>query len=85
MRTYAKMGALKEVSLDGEHYHTIEEIADLLRVHVQTVRRWINEGELRAVALGRRAGFRVRASDLEAFLAARDTAAEKGKAAPLAV
>ena len=64
-----------------ERWYTVEEIVDLLKVHEQTVRRWIKEGQLPAVILGRKAGYRIRASELEGFLAARDTRAEAGKAA----
>ena len=63
----------------NEQWLTVEDIVELLKVHEQTVRRWLREGQLRGVLLGRKAGYRVRASDLEAFLAARD-ASEQGKA-----
>ena len=63
----------------NEQWLTVEDIVDLLKVHEQTVRRWLREGHLRGVLLGRKAGYRVRASDLEAFLAARD-ASDQGKA-----
>jgi excisionase family DNA binding protein len=63
-----------------ERWLTVEEIVALLKVHEQTVRRWLRTGELRGVLLGRKAGYRIRASDLEAFLAERE-ASEKGKAA----
>jgi len=63
-----------------ERWFTVEEIVDLLKVHEQTVRRWLREGELRGVLLGRKAGYRIRESDLEVFLEARDTWSEVGKA-----
>ena len=59
--------------MTDERWYTVEEIVDILKVHEQTVRRWLREGELRGVLLGRKAGYRVRARDFEAFLAARDT------------
>jgi excisionase family DNA binding protein len=62
-----------------ERWLTVEEIVDLLKVHEQTVRRWLRAGELRGVLLGRKAGYRIRERDLEAFLAERDTG-ELGKA-----
>ena len=70
--------------MGGERWYTVEEIVDLLKVHEQTVRRWLRDGELRGVLLGRKAGYRIRASDFESFLAARDaraTEGEQGKAA----
>jgi hypothetical protein len=39
----------------------------------------LRSGELRGVLLGRKAGYRIRERDLEAFLAERDTG-ELGKA-----
>jgi excisionase family DNA binding protein len=48
---------------------TVNEIADRLKVHPETVRRWIRTGRLRGVLAGtNQAGFRVWASDLQAFL-----------------
>ena len=68
--------------LTDERWFTVEEIVDLLKVHEQTVRRWLREGQLRGVLLGRKAGYRVRESDLEAFLETKDTMkTEEGKAA----
>ncbi len=46
----------------------------MLKVHEQTVRRWLKQGELHGVLLGRKAGWRIRASELDRFLAERDTA-----------
>ncbi|MDP9364221.1 MAG: helix-turn-helix domain-containing protein [Chloroflexota bacterium] len=70
--------------MGDERWYTVEEIVDTLKVHEQTVRRWLREGTLRGVLLGRKAGYRVRAGDLEAFLAARDARGieveEEGKA-----
>jgi excisionase family DNA binding protein len=40
-------------------------------VHEQTVRRWIKTGDLPAVALERKAGYRVRKAEVDAFLEAR--------------
>lgn len=47
-------------------FMTTHEIAELLKVREQTVRGWINRGELRAVKLGRE--FRVAVKDLETFV-----------------
>ena len=64
--------------MTDERWLDVKEIVAMLRVHEQTVRRWIKQGELPAVLFGRKGGYRVRASDLDAFLEAR---AETGKAA----
>lgn len=51
-----------------ERWLTVEEIAELLRVDVETVRRWLRAGRLKGTLLGRKAGYRVRAGDFEAFM-----------------
>ena len=54
-----------------ERWYTVAEIVELLKVHEQTVRRWLREGELRGYNLGGKSGYRVRESDLAAFLEGR--------------
>lgn len=51
----------------------VEKVAGELGVHVDTVRKWIREKQLRAVKLGRRGGYRIRRSDLNEFLRKRET------------
>jgi excisionase family DNA binding protein len=46
-----------------ETYYTLEEAAQLLKLHPQTLRRWIREGKLPARRFGRQ--FRLRSDDLE--------------------
>ena len=50
---------------------TVAQVAALLQVHEETVRRWIREGQLPVLDLGKKAGYRVRPTDLDAFLAER--------------
>ncbi len=57
---------------EGE-WITVEDIATTLKVHPQTVRRWLRDGELRGVLLGR-AGWRIRQAEFDRFLAERETA-----------
>ncbi len=64
--------------MEDERWYDVKDVVDMLKVHEQTVRRWIKQGELPALLFGRRGGYRIKASDLEAFLTAQ---AEKGKAA----
>jgi excisionase family DNA binding protein len=53
----------------NETWYTPQEIADRLKVSPLTVRRWIREGRLRAVSLGgKKTGYRIRESDLNAFI-----------------
>ena len=51
-------------------FRDVHGIADELGVDVQTVRRWIQSGRLRAFKPGKE--YRVREGDLEEFLAARE-------------
>jgi len=49
---------------------TVPEVAARLRVKEATVRRWIRTQQLPALYLGStRAGYRIRATDLDAFIA----------------
>lgn len=51
---------------------TVAEIADQLRVSEETVRRWVRAGELPALNIGGpKAGYRIRAADLEKFFQGR--------------
>lgn len=46
-----------------ETYYTLEEAAQLLKLHPQTLRRWIRQGKLPAQRFGKQ--FRLRPEDLE--------------------
>jgi excisionase family DNA binding protein len=52
-----------------DEFLTVAEIATLLKLNQQTIRNWIDAGELRAVRVGRRR-VRVRRSELDRFIAA---------------
>lgn len=54
-----------------QEYRTVREVAELLKVSEVTVRRWIRDGELRAIDIGK--GWRIGATDLGAFLDAHET------------
>ena len=56
-------------------YYTLEESARLLKLHPQTLRRWIRQGKLHARRFGSQ--YRLRADDLER--AARPAAADEGE------
>lgn len=47
---------------------TVEEVAKRLNVHEETVRRWIRNGEIEVIELGRRAGYRVTEAALDKFI-----------------
>ncbi|MEL7562300.1 helix-turn-helix domain-containing protein [Dehalogenimonas sp. 4OHTPN] len=48
---------------------TTTEVAAILNVHINTVRRWSNQGTLKAYQLGPRGDRRFRREDIEEFLA----------------
>jgi excisionase family DNA binding protein len=52
-----------------ERWFTVEQIAELLQVTEQTVRRWLRSGRLVGRNFSGRTGYRIRQSDLDAFLA----------------
>jgi excisionase family DNA binding protein len=54
--------------MQSTEWLTVAEIAEQLKVSDQAVRRWIRGGALPAQNFGGRAGYRVRATDLQAFL-----------------
>lgn len=45
---------------------TVAEVADSLRVHPMTVRRWIDNGALTAIRVGR--DFRIESTELDAYI-----------------
>ncbi len=63
-----------------ETYFTVEQIAGLLQMHPKTVQRYIREGKLRAVKVGK--GWRVSGHDLSVFTESVPPAAEH---APVAI
>ncbi len=62
-------------------FRDVHGIADELGVDVQTVRRWIQSGRLRAFKPGKE--YRVREADLEEFLAAREVRPKGSAPSPL--
>jgi excisionase family DNA binding protein len=53
---------------DADAFLTVAEVAQVLKLNQQTVRNWIDRGELPAVRVGRRV--RIRRADFERLLAA---------------
>lgn len=54
--------------MDRGEWMTVEEVASVFRVSVETVRRWIRSGELKVLDLGGpRMGYRILRTDIDAF------------------
>lgn len=47
------------------HLHTVEQVAELLNLHVKTVRRYVRDGRLKARRIGKE--YRITRADLDAF------------------
>ena len=53
----------------SEPLMTVKEVAQILHVHDNTVRRWSNEGVLKVYRISRRGDRRFKLEDIEDFLA----------------
>lgn len=53
---------------DAETMLTVGDVADLLNLHINTVRRWSNQGILKAYRIGPRGDRRFRREDVNGFL-----------------
>ena len=51
-----------------EHWLTVDDVAQRLDVTAETVRRFLRRGELPGMQISKRAGWRVRAEDVDAFI-----------------
>lgn len=49
----------------GNGWYSVEQVADLLDLHVRTVRGYIRDGKLKAVRIGKQ--YRIAREDLDAF------------------
>jgi len=49
-------------------YLTVADVANRLKVHPATVKRWLRDGKMGGVLLGDRAGWRVSEDDLSRFI-----------------
>jgi len=56
----------------------VDDAAEQIKVHPETIRRWLRDGKLKGVLISRAAGYRIRQSALDALL---NEAEEMGKAA----
>ncbi len=47
---------------------TVDEVADQLKVHPESVRRWLREGRLTGYRISRRGGWRIRPDSVQEML-----------------
>ncbi len=68
--------------IDIDSMLTISEVAHLLNVHINTVRRWSNQGILKSYRIGSRGDRRFRQEDIDSFLVEgnKDIRAKEDKA-----
>jgi excisionase family DNA binding protein len=62
------------VDRDEDQLLTVPEVAGYLRIDPESTRRWLREGKLSGINLGRGPGWRIRRGDLAQFLTERSTA-----------
>ena len=64
-----------------DEWLTTAEVAELLKVNPETVKRWLRGGEMRGSLLSDRAGWRIAREEVARFMEERQNVAETGKAA----
>jgi excisionase family DNA binding protein len=57
----------------GDRLLTVAEVASYFRVDPESVRRWLREGKLMGINLGRGPGWRIRVGDLQTFVTERSS------------
>lgn len=54
-----------------EKFYTVQEVADMLQVHWQSILNYIKNGKLKALKLGK--GYRISQSSLDEFIISHST------------
>lgn len=67
VRVDKKRTADGSVTKEHEYFYFVEDVATILEVDRETVRRWIRSGKLKAKAESKRGGYRMKLEDLEEF------------------
>ena len=57
--------------MENNTFYTVEQVAELLQVHWQTVLNYIKNGKLKALRLGK--GYRITKDDLDKFIKSNKT------------
>ena len=58
----------EEGPVQGGEMLTVQQVADYLQAHPETVRRWLREGRLHGLNFGGKGGWRIRRDELERFI-----------------
>jgi excisionase family DNA binding protein len=53
---------------ERQEWLTVDDVAEQLKVHPDSVRRWLRAGRLKGHLISRRAGYRIRPEDVERFV-----------------
>jgi excisionase family DNA binding protein len=61
---------------------TTSDVARMLNVHINTVRRWSNQGILKTYRIGSRGDRRFREADIASFLSQESSTAKAGEEKP---
>ena len=64
--------------MEMDRWLTVSQVAEMLQVHEETVRRWLRQGRLEGQNFSGRTGYRIRQSAVEAFM---DAEAARSKSA----
>jgi len=56
---------------NNNEYLTVEQVAEMLQVHWQTILNYIKSGKLKAIRLGK--GYRIEKKQLEIFIKSNQT------------
>jgi excisionase family DNA binding protein len=64
-----------------DEWMTTNEVAQLLKVNPETVKRWLRSGDMRGSMLSDRAGWRISRDEVARFMRDRENIRETGKAA----
>lgn len=54
--------------MSEQRWLTVKQVAEQLQVHPETVRDWLRAEKLKGIRISRRAGWRIRPEDVQAFL-----------------
>ena len=54
--------------MESDPWLTVEQVAERLQIHVDTVRRALRDGRMRGYKLSRKSGWRIRTSDADRYV-----------------